>query len=326
MAKTSAERRQITALNKQSYMLYTDMNPQIQEMTDPEAGFILKSVSQYATDGTEPDTSKADRFISSFWKSLKIKIDTQRKKEAERSEQNSANAKAKYESERMRSDANESERMRSDANAPTIHNNNSTCTVHDYNSTCTSTEQETEKKIFSADADRDGTAAAALGAAPPPGGSVGDLFTVSKLSEIAEEKDIPIDADGIAAFWEEMHAAGWILYGRPVEKKTITRAVRGWLNYHPEFEASEDSATDPAEAEPELTQAMLKQDKNLRDRLVQSICKKVNERNGTAFSADGDGLRNLVDYLRAHESVLTASNLFTETELMAMWILWDIDV
>lgn len=37
-----------------------------------------------------------------------------------------------------------------------------------------------------------------------------------------------------------MQENGWKLYGEPVEKKGIVKALRGWAKYHPEYEPEEN--------------------------------------------------------------------------------------
>lgn len=41
--------------------------------------------------------------------------------------------------------------------------------------------------------------------------------------------------EGIQSFYEEMQESEWMLYQKPVEKRGITRALRAWTKYHPEY-------------------------------------------------------------------------------------------
>lgn len=62
-----------------------------------------------------------------------------------------------------------------------------------------------------------------------------DLFSVKQLLAIAEKNKVNLTGEGVQAFHEEMQESNWILYERPVEKKGIVKALRGWAKYHPEY-------------------------------------------------------------------------------------------
>lgn len=80
-------------------------------------------------------------------------------------------------------------------------------------------------------ADRPAGAAAAKGAAP----QADDLFSVKQLLAIVEKNKVNLTGEGVQTFHEEMQESGWMLYGRPVEKKGIVKVLRGWAKYHPEY-------------------------------------------------------------------------------------------
>lgn len=200
------------------------------------------------------------------------------------------------------------------------------------NSTVHGQDREQEKGKSDFPADRGGTAAAALSAAPPPGDVVGeDLFTREKLAAIAEEKSIPIDADGIKAFWDEMHASGWILYGKPIEKRFIARALRGWLAYHSEFDTEDEEETKEDSPAPDpiafKTLKELQAMPEKRDSLLNSICLKTNAKNNTDFDVNQPGgFEKLGNYLKRYERVIARTTQFTDEELRAMRLLWDVNV
>lgn len=54
-----------------------------------------------------------------------------------------------------------------------------------------------------------------------------DLFTLEQITAIGEKHKI----EGAAEFWNEMHAAGWVLFNKPIEKANIVKAFRGWAKY-----------------------------------------------------------------------------------------------
>ena len=100
--------------------------------------------------------------------------------------------------------------------------------------------QKKEKKSFS---DRAGEGAAGSAWEPPKGGPCSPpppaeggrgLYTLEQLFTITERNHVEITAEGLRAFYDQMNATGWSLYGRPVERKTIVRVLREWANKHQE--------------------------------------------------------------------------------------------
>lgn len=83
--------------------------------------------------------------------------------------------------------------------------------------------------------------ASAAGAAPRPAPD-SDLFTIEQLNEIILRDKIKMTEEDAAAFLGEMRESGWMLYGRPIEKPSITRALRGWAKYHGAAEVSDAEA------------------------------------------------------------------------------------
>lgn len=82
------------------------------------------------------------------------------------------------------------------------------------------------------------TASAAAEAEP----SAGELFSVEQLSEIVQRNKVNLSQEGVKNFYDEMQESGWILYGKPVEKKGIVKTIRGYAKYHPEFKKEKKSA------------------------------------------------------------------------------------
>lgn len=78
----------------------------------------------------------------------------------------------------------------------------------------------------------DQPAAPAAAKAGPP---AADLFSVKQLLATAKKNKVNLTEEGVRAFYDEMHESGWILYQKPVEKKGIVKAMRGWAKYHPEY-------------------------------------------------------------------------------------------
>ncbi|MCI8646762.1 MAG: hypothetical protein HFE76_08170 [Firmicutes bacterium] len=81
------------------------------------------------------------------------------------------------------------------------------------------------------------TASAAAEAEP----SAGELFSVEQLSEIVQRNKVNLSQEGVKNFYDEMQESGWILYGKPVEKKGIVKALRGYAKYQPKLKQKQDS-------------------------------------------------------------------------------------
>lgn len=96
-----------------------------------------------------------------------------------------------------------------------------------------------------ADADSvsaDQPAASAAANAEPP---AADLFSVKQLLATAKKNKVNLTEEGVRAFHDEMHESGWILYQKPVEKKGIVKALRGWAKYHAEYGIETDGTPMP---------------------------------------------------------------------------------
>lgn len=65
--------------------------------------------------------------------------------------------------------------------------------------------------------------------------SVSDLFSVKQLMATVKRNKVDLTEEGVHVFYEEMQESKWTLYQKPVEKKSITRALRAWGKHHPEY-------------------------------------------------------------------------------------------
>lgn len=97
----------------------------------------------------------------------------------------------------------------------------------------------------SASVDRPASSAAAETAEPPSG----DLFSVKRLISTAKRNKVELTSEGIEVFHEEMQESGWMLYGKPVEKRGIVKALRGWAKYHPEYAPEKEPEQKPMQEE-----------------------------------------------------------------------------
>lgn len=118
-------------------------------------------------------------------------------------------------------------------------------------------------------ADRPAGAAAAKGAAPQSD----DLFSVKQLLAIVEKNKVNLTGEGVQTFHEEMQESGWMLYDRPVEKKGIVKALRGWAKYHPEYSQDQAEPERPKVEKPKPAQRDF--DLEFETKMYNSICKKT---------------------------------------------------
>lgn len=115
-------------------------------------------------------------------------------------------------------------------------------------------------------ADQPAGAAAADTAAP----QAGDLFSVNQLLATAEKNKVNLTKEGILAFHEEMQETQWILYQKPIEKRSIIRALRAWAKYHPEFSQDQED-----EINLKNTGGKEQVQKRVVEKLIECIPKKL---------------------------------------------------
>jgi len=330
-----------------SFSLYKDMRPLVEALpADP----MLKAIYRFVCNGAEPEPF-GDQISELTWRMFKEKLQNSKNHEEEiskvRAEAGRAGGIAKA--------TNSQQMLANRSKAPTYtYTDTDTVTgpVHSTGTgtvtvTDTDTETDTENREGSQGPDVPDAAAAAADAAPPAPASAlspvpaeEDLFSRERLEKIAERNRIPVTADGVATFYDEMHENGWILYGKRVTRTGITRAFRGWLKYHSEFRSdgvpdeqpAEKRGTDQegkAQAEEKTTfnsRAELLAIDGLRDQMVSSICEKLNAWTGKNFSWESQsGLSQLVEFIRNEKRiVLSRISRLNHDEKKAIGYLWDI--
>lgn len=222
----------------QSIILYKDMAPQILELEKVEAGEILQAIMRYSCYGEDTDMSQYDRFVRSLWKTIKLKLDAGEVHDKEISETNRKNVMKRW--EKKSNDTTEYDRIQSSEVGTTEYDRTTITDTVTGTISSTTTNSSTVTKQEQADADTvfadwKSASAAADNAEPPSG----DLFSVKQLISTSKRNKVELTSEGVAVFHEEMQDSGWILYGEPVKKKFITRALRAWAKYHPEYAPEE---------------------------------------------------------------------------------------
>lgn len=227
----------------QSFVLYTDVIP-ILDFVPPEDGLpLLKTIFLYAAgEEVEPFQNIATARV---WEMIRQKLEAGREKALKRSETNRQNVMSRWDKERDTT-VNEGVQKNTTVNDSIQSNTNR---VHIQNSTvqyCDSTElsqlhvqdSNITDSCDSVSAEGGPAVASAAGAAPRPAPDA-DLFTLDQVKRCIRKNKIDLSDDGAAAFLEEMHESNWTLYGKPVEKKYITRTLREWAKRHGEYAAAD---------------------------------------------------------------------------------------
>lgn len=236
----------------QSFKTYADTEPIIAQLTDEEAGRIFKACyGCYFRGETLEFRPDDDRLFRGAWGTFEMKLLSEQKKDYETSEKRSSAG-----SLGGKANANRKKQEQASANSEKQEQAN----VSTYTDTVTGTNSSTstisstvtkQGQACTASADRQSASAAAMNAEPPSG----ELFSVKQLISTSKRNKVELTSEGIEVFYEEMQDSGWILYGEPVEKKFITRALRAWAKYHPEYapekEVSHKESSKKPDAQPE---------------------------------------------------------------------------
>lgn len=254
----------------QSITLYKDMAPQVLELTREEAGDVFQAVFRFSCYGEDTDFSTCDRFVRSLWETIKLKLQSGEMHDKQISDTNRENARKRWEKEkgspeecdRILSNATECDRT---TYTDTITGTNSPTTT--ISSTVTDTEQD--KAVFDS-VDRQAAAAAAK--AEPP---AGDLFSVKQLQAIATKNKVNLTREGIEEFYNQMQDDKWMLYSKPVERKTILRTLRAYAKHHPEYALESEEEVEPKHVPKEIDAEILLEEKRERQRVEQEETQRI---------------------------------------------------
>lgn len=259
----------------QSFLLYTDVRP-VLDLVPPEDGLqLLKTIFDYAAgEDVEPFQNIITEKI---WEMIRQKLEVGREKAIRRSETNRQNVKARWDKE---SNTTVYDGIQKDS---TVFDSKNSYTkgATEQNSTvqyCDCTEQsqvhvqvqnkdntESTADFVSDPAGGSPAGAAAADAAPRPAPD-SDLFTIDQLKRCIKKNKIDLTDEGAAAFLDEMHADGWTLYGKPVEKRTITRVLREWAKRHGEYSIADQEDQEEEARAAEKAERIRQAEQRLRER------------------------------------------------------------
>lgn len=246
-----------------SFVLYKDSRIFIKRLSTEQRGVLLLAIFDYVCDGIAPDFSE-DGMLQMSFEMIKSYLDRDEKKYREK-------CKKRAEAGRKGGLAKASNANQRLANLADNDTDTDTDTVSDIDTDSdTDNETDTDIKTPVLNSVDVGAASAAANAEPHPV----DLFSVKQLSAIVKKHKINLTEEGIEIFHDEMKEAGWIMYNKPVSKKGIVKALRGWTKFHPEYEP--ESEYEEYEEEYEETEGIINKQTGKKDMLIESIFDKAN--------------------------------------------------
>lgn len=176
-------------------------------------------------------------------------MDRDEKKYQQKCKKNKENIEKRWAKNRNQSNTKVYDRNQSNTNYTDKDTDKDTDTVSDTDTDSdTDTETDTDQ-AYAVSGDRQSASAAAINAEPPPG----DLFSVEQLVSTSKKNKVGLSSEGVKIFHEEMQESGWVLYGKPIEKKGIVKALRGWAKYHPEYAPEKVLKEEPVQEINELS-------------------------------------------------------------------------
>lgn len=213
-----------------SFILYKDSRIFINRLNNSQCGELLLAIFDYVCDGVVPEFQD-DMMLQMCFDMIKSYLDRDEKKYQQKCKKNRENIEKRWSKNRNQSNTKVYDRNQSYTNYTDKDTDKDTDTVSDTDTDSdTDTETDTDQAC-AVSVDRQSASAAAINAEPPPG----DLFSVEQLVSTSKRNKVELTPEGVKIFHEEMQESGWVLYGKPIEKKGIVKALRGWAKYHPEY-------------------------------------------------------------------------------------------
>lgn len=256
-----------------SFVLYKDSRIFISRLSKCQRGELLLAIFNYVCDRLVPDFED-DAMLQMCFDIIRSYLDRDEKKYREKCRKNKENIEKRWAKSGKQSNTNVYGSKQSNTNYTDNDTDKDTDTVSDTD-TDRDTDTDTEQAV-AVSADRQ-TASAAAKAEPP----AGDLFSIKQLLSTSKRNQVKLTAEGIEAFHEEMQESGWVLYGKPVEKRGIVKALRGWAKYHPEYtpeEGPEPMQNRPkSQKEPEFDPTNIEM---IKSRLKQMFGENIIEEEG----------------------------------------------
>lgn len=223
----------------ESFLILKDHEKYVRKLNNEEAGKLFIALFAYADRKEVPDFYHEDNGsrLSMTYDILTDTMDVNEKKYAAIVEKRKeAGRKGGIESGKSRKERSKrSKCLDGEANEADIETDN-------VNVSGTDTGRGSETDI---DIETDSEDKSSASAGPdPPGPSLeggpapgADLFTYSQLLQKCRAGNVDLTEEGIRIFLEDMKADKWTMYGKPVEKRFILRALREWANKHTEYTA-----------------------------------------------------------------------------------------
>lgn len=254
--------------NKQKgFLLYLDNYDLIEDLSFEEMGRWINAVFHYKRDKEIPNFKKGSLLNTAF-KVARNQLDRDAEAWEEKCQKRAdagrkgGQAKASNAKQRQAKASNAKQEVANLADNDTD-NDNDSLSVTD---TDTETVIETDTEQANADSDSADllTSSATAESAEP---SAGDLFSLIQIKKKVKSGKVDLSEEGVKAFYEQMQDDSWMLYGKPVEKRYLLRALREWARKHPEYMLEDERE------ENDSGQIQQKQAGNYKDIIEASIYK-----------------------------------------------------
>ena len=219
-----------------SFILYEDSRIFINRLNNSQRGELLLAIFNYVCDGVISDFND-DVMLQMCFDMIKAYLDRDEKKYQQKCKKNKENIEKRWAKNRNQSNTKVYDRNQSNTNYTDKDTDKDT-----------DTETDTDQ-AYAVSGDRQSASAAAINAEPPPG----DLFSVEQLVSTSRKNKVGLSSEGVKIFHEEMQESGWVLYGKPIEKKGIVKALPGWAKYHPEYAPEKVLKEEPVQEINELS-------------------------------------------------------------------------
>lgn len=232
--------------NKQKgFLLYLDNYDLIEDLSFEEMGRWINAIFHYKRDKEIPNFKKGSLLNTAF-KVAKNQLDRDAEAWEEKCQKRAdagrkgGQAKASNAKQKQAKASNAKQEVANLADNDTDNDNDSVSVTDTDTDTVIETDTE-QTNADSGSADLLTSSAAAENAEP----SAGDLFSLAQIKKKAKSGKVDLSEEGIKAFYEQMQDDSWMLYGKPVEKRYLLRALREWARKHPEYALEEEQNENP---------------------------------------------------------------------------------
>lgn len=189
---------------KKSFIIYHDSGAIVDMLTDEEAGKLFKALFRFSIDN-DSEPLEMDQLTEMAFVSIRNYMIRDAKKYEERCEKNRQIA-LEREARKRKKSTNVNERTRTTTKSTDSDNDSDSDNDND-------SDTETDTDTEASDAD-----------------SVSDRYTLEEIKKCAADNNVKLSDKGIRAFYDQIKAESWTMYGRPIE--ILARAMNQFAKTH----------------------------------------------------------------------------------------------